>query len=142
MTATPDRLLVVCLGNHCRSPLAEAVLTQKSGGALDVRSAGTAGKWSRRPAHATMTAVAARHGYDLSAHRGQQVTPELLAWADAVLAMDAKNLTDLKPLTIQTSTTAVLYLGDRDVPDPWGGDEEAFTACLRIIEAGAARHLP
>jgi protein-tyrosine phosphatase len=138
----PRRILTVCKGNHCRAPLAAAVLAQHGGSAVEVRSAGLRDWHVGKPAHPVMVDVAARCGYDLSHHRGVQVSPELLAWADVVLAMDATVLAALRELTDEISASKLLlYLGDRDVPDPWKQPSEAFTACVTTVEAGALRNL-
>ncbi|MEV6796515.1 low molecular weight phosphotyrosine protein phosphatase [Streptomyces sp. NPDC051320] len=144
MTAPgPRRLLTVCLGNHCRSPLAAAVLTQLGRSAVEVRSAGTRDRWVGKPAHAAMVTAAAARGYDLTTHRGAHVSRELLEWADVVLAMDGNNLADLRDMADERTVTKLgLYLGDRDVPDPWGKDAAAFAAVVTFVEDGAARHLP
>ncbi|MFD5392136.1 low molecular weight protein-tyrosine-phosphatase [Streptomyces sp. NPDC059474] len=141
--ARPRRLLAVCLGNHCRSPLAAVVLADLGGPAVEVRSAGTLEKWVGHPAHPDMVTAAAAAGYDLTAHRGVPISPALLEWADTVLAMDAGNLTALRALTDEaTAGKCGLYLGDRDVPDPWGKEPDAFADVVRLIEDGAPRHLP
>lgn len=138
----PRRLLTVCLGNHCRSPLAAAVLAQQGGAAVEIRSAGIRDKHAGRPAHPLMIAAAWARGYDLTAHRGQQVDQELLQWADTVLAMDHSNLAALQDVADQRSRVKLrLYLGDQDVPDPWGRDQAAFAAVVTLIEEGAVRHL-
>ncbi|MEU8349122.1 low molecular weight phosphotyrosine protein phosphatase [Streptomyces sp. NPDC048845] len=144
MSATrPRRLLTVCLGNHCRSPLAALVLAELGGAAVEVRSAGTRDKWTGHPAHEQMVTAAAAVGYDLTPHRGVHLTPALLKWADTVLAMDTGNLTDLHALADEATVPKLgLYLGDRDVPDPWGKEPEAFADVVRLIEGGAPRHLP
>ncbi|MFE1776002.1 low molecular weight protein-tyrosine-phosphatase [Streptomyces sp. NPDC059008] len=139
----PRRLLTVCLGNHCRSPLAAAVLAKVGGPAVEIRSAGIRDRWVGKPAHPAMVTAAAARGYDLTAHRGAHITHDLLEWSDLVLAMDTSNLTDLRSLTDErTVAKLALYLGDRDVPDPWGKPEEAFTAVVALIEDGATQHLP
>lgn len=139
---TVRRILTVCLGNHCRSPLAAAVLARHAGPAVEVRSAGTHRRWVGKPAHPAMIAAAARHGYDLTDHRGVQVNSDLMGWADLVLAMDTANLTALHALGGACAAPRLaLYLGDQDVPDPWGQPDDAFTACVEIIHAGAWRHL-
>lgn len=137
------RILTVCLGNHCRSPLAAAVLAQQGGPTVDVQSAGVRDKWVGKPAHPAMIASAAKHGYDLTGHRGVQVSPDLMEWADLILAMDNANLTALwRAADARTAPKLALYLGDhRDVPDPWGKPDDAFTACVEIIQVGARRHL-
>ncbi|GIL32023.1 phosphotyrosine protein phosphatase [Actinocatenispora comari] len=131
-------MLVVCLGNHCRSPLAAAVL--ESAG-CPARSAGLASKHVGRTAHPAMIAAAARHGYDLRSHRGVQVSTSLLDWADLILAMDRTVLTALHQIRSSGAGRLDLYLGGHDVPDPWGQPEAAFEACAELIVAGAARHL-
>jgi protein-tyrosine phosphatase len=142
-TARPRRILTVCLGNHCRSPFAAAVLARLGRGAVEARSAGIRDKWAGRPAHLAMIAAAAARGYDLTGHRGVHLSPDLLAWADVVLAMDHANLAALREVAGHlTARKLALYLGEGDVPDPFGQDAAAFAACVRIIEAGAARHLP
>lgn len=139
----PRRLLTVCLGNHCRSPLAAAVLARAGGEAVEVRSAGIRNKWVGQPAHPAMVAAAAARGYDLADHRGVHISPQLLAWADTVLAMDRANLAALHDLTDEHTTPKVsLYLGTRDVPDPWGKNTAVFAAVVDMIEKAAPRHLP
>lgn len=138
----PRRILTVCMGCHCRAPLAAAVLAKQGGAGLDVRSAGIRDWHVGRGAHPVMIDVAAEHGYDLSAHRGIQVSKEILAWADVVLAMDARVLDALRGLVDRESgPDLALYLGDRDVPDPWEQPRGAFVDCVTVVEAGACRHL-
>jgi protein-tyrosine phosphatase len=145
MTRTPTaprRILVVCLGNYCRSPLAERVLADLGGSAVEVRSAGLIDKWEQ--AHPEMTAAAAALGYDLTQHRPRQVTRELIDWADLVLAMDHFVLEQLRDIAGPNVRAEIsLYLDrDRDVPDPMGHPAAEFTACALLIETGAASHLP
>ncbi|MFD0296962.1 low molecular weight phosphotyrosine protein phosphatase [Streptomyces sp. NPDC127118] len=143
MTADrPRRILTVCMGCHCRAPLAAAVLAARGGDAVEVRSAGIRDWHVGRGAHPVMIEVAAEHGYDLSGHRGVQVSEGLLAWADVVLAMDARILEALRDLAGRKSGPELkLYLGDNDVPDPWEKPREAFTECVTAVEAGAHQHL-
>jgi protein-tyrosine phosphatase len=132
------RILVVCLGNYCRSPLAAATLARHSPPGTEVRSAGLAGKHAGQPAHPAMIAAAARIGYDLSSHRGTQITAGLLEWADLALAMDSTILARLRALTAGRDRPQLrLYLDSQDVPDPLGQPEDVFRACAALIEAGA-----
>lgn len=138
----PRRILTVCKGGHCRAPLAAAVLAHRGGRTVQTRAAAVRNWHIGEAAHPVMVEVAARHGYDLTGHRGVQVSPDLLAWVDVILAMDAAVLGTLRELADKTSTTRLrLYLDGRDVPDPWQQPEEEFTACLAAIEAGAQDHL-
>ncbi len=139
--AAPRRILVVCLGNYCRSPLAGRVLADLGGDAVEVRSAGLIDKW--KEAHPEMTAAATALGYDLTEHKPQQVTRKLIDWADLVLAMDHTVLEQLRGIAgPDTAAEIRLYLDhDRDVPDPMGRPAAEFAACALLIEAGAAHHL-
>ena len=132
------RVLVVCLGNHCRSPLGAAALARHGPPGTEVRSAGLAGKHQGRPAHPAMIQAAAALGYDLAGHLGTQVTAQILDWADLVLAMDGTVLAELRTLAGDRARPELrLYAEGRDVPDPWGKDAEAFNACARLIEEAA-----
>lgn len=139
--AAPRRILVVCLGNYCRSPLAERVLGDLGGSAVEASSAGLIGSWDR--AHPEMTAAAAALGYDLTRHHPARVTRAMIDRADLVLAMDRSVLARLRDIAgPDTTTTLRLYLDhDRDVPDPMGRPAGEFAACARLIEAGARIHL-
>ena len=150
------RIALVCLGNICRSPMAEVVLRSKLedaglGDRVEVVSSGT-GDWHvgnpmDRRAAATLTA----HGYDASRHRAQQFEASWLDECDAVLAMDASNRAD-----IGEGDGRVLMFrdfdprlapddGERDVPDPYYGDDDGFGHVLGIVQRTAAeivRQLP
>ena len=142
-TPRPLRILTVCLGNICRSPLAAEILTRLGGEGVDVRSAGLRGKWAGQPAHPLMLAAAAESGFDLAAHRGVQVTSELIDWADIVLAMDRTVLAELQELAGEHAASKLRsYLPDADVPDPFGLALDAFRRCVIQIREGAGRHLP
>lgn len=142
LAAPSRRILVVCLGNHCRSPFAAAVLTHLGGPTPRVQSAGLHPKWVGKPAHPAMIAAANNLGYDLTEHRGTLVNDDLMRWADVILGMDRSNLTALHRLADAiTRPKLALYLGDQDVPDPWGKPDEVFATCARIIHDGAPRHL-
>ncbi|MFB6862845.1 low molecular weight phosphotyrosine protein phosphatase [Streptomyces virginiae] len=136
------KLLTVCLGNYCRSPLAQIALTRRGGAAVTVRSAGLIGKWQDQPANPSMIKAARRLGLDLTHHRGQQITLADLDWADDVLAMDAAVLDALRAIDDGHNANKLrLYLPDQDVPDPMGQDETAFNDCALVIEAGTALHI-
>ncbi|MEU9619145.1 low molecular weight phosphotyrosine protein phosphatase [Streptomyces sp. NPDC048155] len=136
------KLLTVCLGNYCRSPFAKIALTRRGGAAVTVRSAGLIGKWQDQPANPSMINAARRLGFDLTPHRAQQITGEMLDWADDVLAMDTAVLDTLRAICGEQNVHKLhLYLGDRDVPDPMGQGDEMFSECAVLIEAGTALHI-
>lgn len=143
MTApTPRRLLVVCLGNHCRSPYAAAVLAHLGSRRVQVISAGVRDKHVGRPAHPHMVTVAAQRGYDLSTHRGRRVTADMIAWADLVLAMDAANLDALTAIAPPGTAERVALFDDVDIPDPWGGTVDDFAVTADAIDRAATRIRP
>ncbi|MFE4796184.1 low molecular weight phosphotyrosine protein phosphatase [Streptomyces sp. NPDC056708] len=135
-------MLTVCLGNYCRSPFAALALARRGGDDVQVRSAGLIGKWQDQPANPSMIKAAGRLGYDLSTHRAQQITLEMLDWADTVLTMDAAVLETLRTICTEDNALKLgLYLGDRDVPDPMGQGGDVFNDCAVLIETGTALHI-
>jgi protein-tyrosine phosphatase len=142
-TSKRRKILVVCLGNHCRSPLAAAILARRGKATVIVRSAGLhPRRHVDRPPHPLMITAARELGYDITGHRGVALTPQLLAWADLILAMDQAVLEELQRRADADGRPKIrLYLTGTDVPDPWGKELTAFTDCATLIEQGAAQHL-
>ncbi|WOI56954.1 low molecular weight protein-tyrosine-phosphatase [Palleronia sp. LCG004] len=138
----PESILIVCLGNICRSPTAEAVLRSKladAGLGIEVDSAGT-GDWHvGDPPHADMIAAASRAGYDLSQLRARQIVPEDFERFDLILAADPSNLEDLERVRpAGNSTRAVLFApyagrGVDAIPDPYHTGD--FDGALDLVEA-------
>jgi protein-tyrosine phosphatase len=139
------RVLVVCAGNICRSPTAEAVLRLLGADHptvdLEVRSRGTHDWNVGRRAHPAMTRIAAERGYDLSGHTAAQVTGDDLAWADDVLVMDDENYRQLAGRH-PDRVRHVRLLDARGIPDPWLVDEDpAYAAALDRIERAVRAYL-
>lgn len=135
MADSPRRVLLVCKGNICRSPAAEAVLRTLAGRDLELRSAGTRGWHQGKPAHPIVIALAKARGHDLASHQAHQVTQDDVAWADEILAMDERTRDELAQAW--PGLRIELYLGDRDVPDPYGLDLRSYEQSLDLIESGA-----
>ena len=134
---------MVCLGNICRSPTAEAVLRAKleAAGLADhvvVDSAGT-GDWHvGSPPDARSQRHAAKRGYDLSALRGRQVAEADFHRFDLILAMDEDNLADLLRLAPDGDSSAEVRLfAQVEVPDPYTGGPAGFEQVLDLVEATA-----
>ena len=131
-------ILFVCLGNICRSPLAEAILRDKAEAAgvpLDIDSAGT-GSWHIGEAPcARSIAIAARYGLDIRALRARQVSREDADRFDLVVGLDAQNVADLEAMGFNN----VIKLGvfghkGEDVPDPYFfPDSDGFDAVFKMI---------
>lgn len=113
-------ILFVCLGNICRSPLAEAALRAEAGHLrldLGVESAGT-GDWHiGEPPDPRARAVAARHGIDISAYQARQVTAADFTRFTHIVALDHDNLTNLRRLAPADATADLSLLLDH-VPGP------------------------
>jgi protein-tyrosine phosphatase len=139
------RVLVVCAGNICRSPTAEAVMRLLGEDHptvdLEVRSRGTHDWNVGRRAHPAMTRIAAERGYDLSGHTAAQVTTDDLAWADDVLVMDDENYRQLAG-RYPDRVRHVRLLDAGGIPDPWLVDEDpAYTDSLDRIERAVRAYL-
>jgi protein-tyrosine phosphatase len=149
---TPYRIGLVCLGNICRSPMAEVVMAAKLRNAglddrITVASSGT-GDWhigERMDPRAA--AQLAAEGYDGTRHRAQQFDASWFDGYDLLLAMDDANATEMRrqardetdrgrirrfrdfdPLATET---------DRSVPDPWYGGDDGFAEAFAIIDRTA-----
>jgi protein-tyrosine phosphatase len=146
----PYRICIVCMGNICRSPMAETVLVAmlRARGMADtvvVDSAGT-GDWHvGEPADPRAVEVLSRHGYDASGHRARQFEPGWFDERDLVLAADASNAALLRRFSAQERRGSLRMLrsfdaeavsaGDLDVPDPYYGKGDGFERVLVMIEA-------
>lgn len=144
MTMSDRGVLFVCLGNICRSPLAEVIARHKfaeAGLELPLASAGT-GDWHvGHGADPRACAVAAEHGYNLSSHRARQVQPADFGRYGWVLGMDRANLAHLRQMQPADGVARVGLLLDEagignslEVPDPYFGDDAGFVSVLKLLE--------
>lgn len=148
---------MVCMGNICRSPTAEAVLRAKLlqhglHDRVEVGSAGTHGGWhaGQPPDHRSQQ-HAVRRGYDLSALRARRVDDMDFERFDLLLAMDEDNLAELEgncPPQHRTKLQLLMAFAPagagRVVPDPYQGGPEGFEHVLDLIESaceGLVSHL-
>jgi protein-tyrosine phosphatase len=145
----PTQVLMVCLGNICRSPTAQGVLEDRVRRLgleryILVDSAGTSGWHIGELPDARSRKAALRRGYDLSQQRGRQVTVTDFHDFDYVLAMDGQNLQTLKVLCpegfaghlglLLEFSQKQTYL---EVPDPYHGGSDGFELVLDLIEEAA-----
>jgi protein-tyrosine phosphatase len=140
-------VLFVCLGNICRSPLAEAAFrraAERLGIEVEVDSAGT-GDWHiGYPPDPRAAAVAARNGVDIAHLRARQVTPGDFRRFDHIVALDSKNLRDLERLRPADGKAELSLLLDHvegrageAVADPYYGEDAHFDAAWADVAAGA-----
>ncbi|MDH6166714.1 protein-tyrosine phosphatase [Variovorax boronicumulans] len=130
-------VLVVCIGNICRSPMGEALIAAALPH-LKVASAGI-GALVGQPADALARELMAKRGLDIEAHRARQLTNLMCQEADLILAMDEEQrlyINQRHPLT----RGKLFRLGEvarADIPDPYRLGRPAFERALKLIDDGA-----
>ncbi len=139
------RILTVCLGNICRSPMAEGVLRHRArteGLAIVTDSAGTSRHHPGEAPDPRAQAAMRRQGIDIADLRARQVLPADFDRFDLLLAMDADNLHDLQQLAPDAARrdNAMLIMDFaprhalREVPDPYYGGDAGFDAVYRMLD--------
>jgi len=140
------RVLLVCMGNICRSPTAEGVLRQfikinNLGDVVEVDSAGTHGYHVGEAPDSRTQRAAAIRGYNLSQLRARKVARQDLDYFDLILAMDKSNLDNLQRMAapeqqekIQLFMDYAKNFDDNEVPDPYYGLGHGFDLILDMVE--------
>lgn len=151
------RIMTVCTGNICRSPMAQVVLADRFAragldGAVVVDSTGISDEEHGNPIDRRAARVLAAHGYPVPAHRARRISASDLAVSDLVLAMTGWHARSVRALARGRADLADrvrMYRSfdpdapegtpeyELDVDDPWYGDQAAFEATLAEIEAAA-----
>jgi protein-tyrosine phosphatase len=140
--------LFVCLGNICRSPLAEAAFradAARLGFQIEVDSAGTGGWHAGEPPDRRAQAVARRHGVDIGLYRARQITRADFFRFDHIVALDSENLAALRAMQPADGVARLSLLLDhvegregQDVADPYYGDLADFDVTWADVSAGTA----
>lgn len=135
-----SRYLTICVGNICRSPMAEVLLRERlrrRGTSSVVGSAGIAALVGR-PADPLAQALVAERGLDLAGHRGRQLTRELVHGFDLLLVMeeDHRRVIEAQFPEARGRVQRIGRAGGFDVPDPYGKDRAAFERALTLIDRG------
>ena len=144
------RLLFVCSGNTCRSPLAAALAEREIvslGWPVEVVSAGVSAARGL-PASQGSLEVGARHGLDLSGHLSRPTDDEVLEWANLILVMSPGHLLRLAQLGVAGKAALLDAFANggegegAEVPDPFGGDERHYEETYQTLErlVGKALH--
>jgi protein-tyrosine phosphatase len=144
------KILMVCLGNICRSPLAEGILQDKAfkaGLKWSVESAGTNSYHIGEAPHHLSQKVANQHGIDICNQRKRVFVPEDFDRFDKIYALAEDVLYDIKRIAKNKFDKSKvdllmneLYPGkNMDVPDPWDGPEEGYHEAYKLIEAACEK---
>jgi protein-tyrosine phosphatase len=133
------RVLLVCMGNICRSPTAEAVMRQRLlaqglNERVQVESAGTGGWHAGEAPDSRAQRHALLRGYDLSKLRARRVVEDDFERFDLILAMDEENLADLQRMKPAKARAEARLFAPVEVPDPYHGGAQGFENVLDQIE--------
>ena len=139
------KILMVCLGNICRSPLAEGILQHKAqvaGLNWQVESAGTNGYHNGEAPHPLSQKVAKQNGIDISHQQSRRITKDDFDQFDRLYAMAGDVLSDMMDIAgnkfdsnKSTLLLDAIYPGkNKDVPDPWYSGEDAYVRTYELIE--------
>lgn len=146
MSQRKPSILVVCMGNICRSPTGEAVLKAKAaqmGIAVDVDSAGTIAYHQGNPPDTRARIAGEKRGYSFAGMTARPVTSDDFARFDMILAADRDNLADLQarcPAQYQHKLSLFLSHGqstEYEIPDPYYGGDDGFERVLDLLEESA-----
>ncbi len=139
------KILMVCLGNICRSPLAEGILqhkAQQAGLNWTVESAGTNGYHTGEPPHHLSIKVAMQNGLDISHQRSRKFIAADFDQYDKIYAMAEDVLDDMKRIAknkfnerkVDLLLNELYAKQNKDVPDPWSGPESGYHEVYALIE--------
>jgi protein-tyrosine phosphatase len=132
-----NRILILCVGNICRSPTAEYILRQhiKSQG-ITVSSAGL-GALQGEPANESAQKIALEHGVDMSPHIAKQINSKIIYENDVILVMQQGHLEDLYARYPEVRGKAFLlgkWIDNAEISDPYRKSDEAFIHVYNLIE--------
>ena len=136
------RILMVCLGNICRSPLAEGLLASKTGDAVFVDSAGTSAEHQGELPDPRSIEVATKNGLDITYQRSRPFRQSDFDDFDLIFAMDASNYNNIRKLARNEGDMHKVKLilnevhpgENRQVPDPWYGGKQGFDDVFEMLD--------
>ncbi|HOA89780.1 MAG TPA: low molecular weight protein-tyrosine-phosphatase [Propioniciclava tarda] len=139
------KVIFVCWGNICRSPMGERVARKRFAeaglGHVDITSAAVSTEELGNPIDRRARAVLDRHGFDSGGHRAHKITAAEIADADLVLGFEPIHVSRMRAIAPEASNLGLVTDFDPDaapgsgIDDPWYGDAEGFNDTLASIEA-------
>lgn len=140
-----ENILIVCVGNICRSPTAQALLAHRlSGQGLTISSAGI-GALVGNPMDKTAHDVLQEHGLDFTAHRARQVDSHMLHDADLILAMEHSHIQHIRQIAPEVHGKTFLigkWQGELEIPDPYRQSRPAFEHVHTLLTQAVESWLP
>lgn len=137
------KVLMVCLGNICRSPLAEGILKSKlKNTGIEVASAGTSGWHIGQAPHKMSIEVAKNNGIDISYQKGRKLKLTDLDYFTHIYAMDIsnyQNIIDLCQTERQRSKVRLILKNKQSVPDPYGHGFSSFEKTFNLLDVACTR---
>lgn len=138
-------ILIICVGNVCRSPVAEALLAHKlQGQSLAISSAGI-GALVGNPMDKTAHEVLQEHGLEHRSHRARQVDSAMLHRADLILAMEQSHIQHIRQIAPEVHGKTFLmgkWLDDLEIPDPYRQSRPAFDHVHSLLTQSVESWLP
>ena len=140
-----QNILIVCVGNICRSPAAEALLAHKlEGKGLTISSAGI-GALVGNPMDKTAHEVLNDHGVEHTSHRARQVDSDMLHRADLILVMEQSHIQHIRQIAPEVHGKTFLlgkWLDDTEIPDPYRQSKPAFEHVHSLLTQSVESWLP
>lgn len=133
-----NSILVVCVGNICRSPTGERLLQQLLP-EIEIASAGV-GALVGHPMDELAAEIVLQHGLDPSGHVARQLTPEICQQADIILAMSKQNIEQICQISPGSRGKVMLYgrwMDDTEIPDPYRRERIVYEQAFELLEEGA-----
>ena len=140
------KILIVCVGNICRSPTAEMLLRQRlqqHGKSGEVHSAGLSALVGK-DIEPTAKQVLQENGIDTTLHSAQQINTDMLVDADLVLAMEKGHVQQINAIAPQVRDKTFLlgkWLNNKEIPDPYRQQKPAFDHVYKLIDQSIAAWL-
>ena len=131
------KILMVCLGNICRSPLAQGILKHKVSSTIIIDSAGTSGYHIDNSPDPRSIEIGKKNGIDISLYKARKFTKEDFKKFSHIYVMDKSNYADVLALTNSQEDKEKINLihpFDEEIPDPYYGNYEAFDECYLLLD--------